>query len=168
MIEEIQGRALQLGDNMDTDQIFPSRYIEITDEREMAKHALEGIDPDLSEGLSEYNILVAGRNLGCGSSRENAPRSLHAAGIQILVAESFARIFFRNAINIGLPAISLPSTREIETGDRLKISLREGILINTTRGLRFVFRGFSGLVGDILNAGGLVEYYKQGKGVHRS
>jgi 3-isopropylmalate/(R)-2-methylmalate dehydratase small subunit len=164
MISEIRGKVLRLGDDIDTDQIYPARYIEITEEQQMAEHALEGIDAGLPRRLSEYSILVAGRNFGCGSSREHAARSLRAAGIKVLVAESFARIFFRNAINLGLPAIHLPSTRKIETGDTLTIRPTEGTLINETKGLRLAFREFSGLVIDILGAGGLVEYYKQRQG----
>jgi 3-isopropylmalate/(R)-2-methylmalate dehydratase small subunit len=160
MIREIRGRVLCLGDNVDTDQIYSSRYIELTDDAEMAKHALEGLDPDLPGKLSEYSILVAGRNLGCGSSREHAPRSLRAAGIRVLIAESFARIFYRNAINLGLPAIHLPSTKEISSGSSLIVRLVEGIVIDETNDTQHSFRGFNGLVRNILEAGGLVEYYR--------
>ena len=162
MIDEIRGKALRLGDDIDTDQIFPSRYIEITEDREMAQHALEGIDPELPTRLPEYSILVAGKNLGCGSSREHAPRSLRAAGIKVLVAESFARIFYRNAINLGLPAIHAESTAGIGTGDSLTVRLEEGTLTNETTNQQFSFRGLTGLVSEILNAGGLVEYYRRG------
>jgi 3-isopropylmalate/(R)-2-methylmalate dehydratase small subunit len=165
MISEIQGKVLRLGDDIDTDQIYPARYIEITEEQQMAEHALEGIDAGLPRRLSEYSILVAGRNFGCGSSREHAARSLRAAGIKVLIAESFARIFFRNAINLGLPVIHLPSTREIETGDTLAIHLVEGVVVNETKQVRLVFPGFSGPVADILSAGGLIEFHKRRKGV---
>jgi 3-isopropylmalate dehydratase small subunit len=160
MIPEIQGRVLRLGDNVDTDQIYPSRYIEITDEREMAQHALEGIDPKLPEKLSALGILVAGRNFGCGSSREHAPRSLRAAGIRVVIAESFARIFYRNAVNLGLPVIHIPSVRAITAGDRLLVRLAEGKLIDRTTKTEYSFEAFSGFVLNILEAGGLVSYYK--------
>lgn len=162
MIREIQGRALRLGNNVDTDQIFPSRYIEITDERGMAKHALEGIDSELPGKLSGYRVLVAGRNLGCGSSREHAARSLRAAGIQVLIAESFARIFYRNAVNLGLPAIHIQSTKGIKTGDNLIVQLMAGKLINETTTAQYSFAQFTGFVLDVLDAGGLVQYYKRG------
>jgi 3-isopropylmalate/(R)-2-methylmalate dehydratase small subunit len=161
MIREMRGKVLRIGDNIDTDQIYPARYIELTDEQEMAQHALEGVDSSLPGQLSEFSILVAGRNLGCGSSREHAPRSLRAAGIKALVAESFARIFFRNAVNLGLPAIHLSSTQEISTNDELTIRPGDGVLVNETRDLRLSFPEFSVQVMDILNAGGLVEYFRQ-------
>jgi len=160
MINEIRGRVLRLGDDVDTDQIYPARYIEITEERKMAEHTLEGVDLGLPAQLSEYSIVVAGRNLGCGSSREHAARGLRAAGIKALVAESFARIFFRNAINLGLPAIHLSSTEEIKTGDNLRIYLAKGSLINETTGLQFAFGEFSGLVLEVLAEGGLARYYR--------
>jgi len=164
MIEEIRGRVLRIGDDIDTDQIYPARYIELTEEREMARHALEGLDTELPAKLANYTILVAGKNLGCGSSREHAARSLLAAGIRALVAESFARIFFRNAINLGLPAIQLPSTVGINTGDLVAIRLMEGILINEKKEVQVAFRAFSQPIVHILKAGGLVGYYKKARG----
>lgn len=160
MLTEIRGKALRLGDNIDTDQIYPSRYIELTEDADMAKHALEGVHGNLPPTLTSYRILVAGRNFGCGSSREHAPRSLKAAGIKLIMAQSFGRIFYRNSINLGLPAIQLDSDIAIEEGDDLVVYPMEGRIRNLTQKTDHHCINFSGFVAQILKAGGLVNYFQ--------
>lgn len=156
---EIRGKAFVLGDNIDTDQIYPSRYLEEINSIEMAKHALAGISPDLASSLRSFGVVVAGRNFGCGSSREHATRCLKEAGINCILALSFARIFYRNAINIGLPVLCLPPTHKIVHGDTLVVLPFEGAVHDVTRGDEYPVSRISGLAGDILRAGGLVRFH---------
>jgi 3-isopropylmalate/(R)-2-methylmalate dehydratase small subunit len=156
---KITGRAWKYGDNVNTDYIIPGRYMELTDPKEMAKHAMEGIDPTFVAEVQKGDIVVAGRNFGCGSSREHAPLSLKYAGVGCVVAESYARIFYRNAVNIGLPALECPGvTKSVEQGDELELDLGAGTVTNLTRGSKLVFTPLPAFMLDVLNAGGLVPY----------
>ena len=156
---KITGRAWKYGDNVNTDYIIPGRYMELTDPKEMAKHAMEGIDTTFVAEVQKGDIVVAGRNFGCGSSREHAPLSLKYAGVGCVVAESYARIFYRNAVNIGLPALECPGvTKSVDQGDELELDLGAGTVTNLTRGSKLVFTPLPAFMLDVLNAGGLVPY----------
>jgi 3-isopropylmalate dehydratase, small subunit (EC 4.2.1.33) len=130
----IRGRVWKFKDDVDTDQIIPARYLVTTDPKELAKHVMEDADPTFPSKVKEGDILVAGKNFGCGSSREHAPLAIKGAGIAAVVAESFARIFFRNAINLGLLIIESPeAAREAEEGDILEIDINQGVIRNVTK-----------------------------------
>ncbi|MDM7924614.1 MAG: 3-isopropylmalate dehydratase small subunit [bacterium] len=155
MIQKIQGRVWKLGDQVDTDVIYPGRYLPILDPAEMARHALEGVDPGFPEKLQPGDILVAGSNFGCGSSREQAATCLKAAGVTCVVAKSFARIFFRNAINLGLPLVeSADAPDRLQSGDILSVDFEAGLL--RTGEARFRFPALPPMVMEILDAGGLI------------
>ncbi len=160
----IRGKAIKLGDDVNTDLVIAGRYkfrsISIED---MAKHIFEDLDPTLASKISPGDIIVAGKNFGCGSSREQAPRVMVAAGISAVVAKSFARIFFRNAINIGLPAITVEEKFVDSTadGDLLEINLERSSLKNQTRNIEVKFNPFPKMLLEILDAGGLVSYVKK-------
>jgi len=155
----LEGRVHRFGDDIDTDVIVPGRYLTLTDPAEIARHLFRGIDPEFVERLESGDILVAGRNFGCGSSREHAPLGLKAAGIACVVAESFARIFYRNAINVGLPiVICPPAARAARDGDRLRIDTDRGRI---TLGQRtWEVAPFPREVQELLQAGGLVPWVR--------
>lgn len=155
----IRGRAHVYGDHIDTDAIIPGKYTKTLDAASLAAHVLEDLDPEFARRVSPGDILVAGHNFGCGSSREQAPLALKTAGVGAVVARSFARIFFRNAINIGLPAIELPEAH-IEPGDEIEIDLTAGRVVNLTRGLTFRAPPLPPIMAAILAAGGLVAYLR--------
>jgi 3-isopropylmalate/(R)-2-methylmalate dehydratase small subunit len=155
----VSGKAILFGDNINTDVIIPSKYLTLLDPNELAKHAMESIDPDFPNKAKEGVIIVAGRNFGCGSSREQAPLALKYAGTRCIIAESFARIFFRNAINIGLPILESPGiSGEIDEGDMLKIILEEGKIIDETKGRVFSASRLPGFILEIIKDGGLIEH----------
>ncbi|MFW6128851.1 MAG: 3-isopropylmalate dehydratase small subunit [Candidatus Aminicenantaceae bacterium] len=156
-----KGKVWKYGDNVNTDVIFPGKYTySISEPEEMARHAMEDLDPDFAEKVQSGDVIVAGRNFGCGSSREQAATCLKFAGVQAVVAKSFARIFFRNAINQGLPVIvSEEASERICTGDEIEIDLSSG-KINSDKG-EFCFPPFPEKVMGILNAGGLIPYTKK-------
>lgn len=156
-----KGRVWKYGDNVNTDVIFPGKYTySILDPEEMARHALEDLDPDFAQKVKPGDVIVAGRNFGCGSSREQAATCLKYAGVQTVVAKSFARIFFRNAINQGLPVLqSEEAVDSIENGDEIEIDITLG-KVKTARG-DFSFPPFSESVMGILEAGGLIPYTKK-------
>jgi len=159
----IQGRVWKFGDNVDTDVILPFKYKARTiDPQELAQHVMEGIDPDFPKKVRPGDIIVAGRNFGCGSSREQAPLAIKAAGIVAVVAESFARIFFRNAINVGLPVLEVKGISEkTDSGDVLQIDLQQGIVRNLSKGLTFKAVPMPDMLMEILKEGGLVNYIKK-------
>ncbi len=159
MKKEIRGRAWRFGDNVDTDQIIPAQYLVTGDPRELAKHAFERVRPDFPQKVKEGDIIVAGENFGCGSSREHAPRALMGAGISCVIAESFARIFFRNSINIGLPLVE--SEVEAEDGDILEIDFGEGSIRNLDTEKRYRFPPLPQFLLNLINSGGLVGYVKR-------
>ncbi|MEM2994875.1 MAG: 3-isopropylmalate dehydratase small subunit [Candidatus Bathyarchaeia archaeon] len=159
---EVKGKAVIFGDNVNTDVIIPSKYLTLLDPDELAKHAMEGLDPTFPAKASEGVIIVAGKNFGCGSSREQAPIALKHAGVKCIVAQSFARIFYRNAINIGLPAIECPSILEkTSEGDQLRINLASGEITNITKNLKFQAFRLPDFILEIINAGGLIEHLKK-------
>ena len=161
-LEVIRGKAWKFGDNIDTDVILPGKYLVLTDPHEIAKHAMEGIIPGFSSKISKGDIIVAGKNFGCGSSREQAPLVLKHAGIAAVVAKSFARIFYRNAINIGLPVVeSKDAFDKISEGDVVEVDLQNGILKVEKTGEVLRFKPIPDFLMTILNDGGLVEHYKK-------
>lgn len=158
----LQGRVWKLGDNVDTDQLLPGRYLSLTDPTELATHCLEDVLPHFRTEVRAGDILVAGENLGCGSSREHAPIALKAAGVSCLIARSFARIFFRNCINLGLPALVLPEAVEVlQDGDQIRLDLEAGLLENLTRPYRCSLPPLPEFLQEILAAGGLVPYVRE-------
>ncbi len=158
----IKGKAHKYGDNVDTDAIIPARYLSLSEPEELGKHCMEGTDPGFVTLVEPGDIIVAGSNFGCGSSREHAPLAIKAAGISGVVARSFARIFFRNAINIGLPLLECSEAVDgIEAGDVLEIDLSSGEIRNITKGMIFVAEPYPDFMMGIINAGGLVEYTKR-------
>ncbi len=155
----IKGRAWKFGDDINTDEIIPARYLVTTDPKELAKHVMEDADPEFPKKVKPGDIIVAGKNFGCGSSREHAPLALKGAEIGAIIAESFARIFYRNAINLGLPIIESPeAAREIEEGDEVEIDLEKGIIRDLTKGKEYTFKPLPESLQKVFEAGGLMEY----------
>ncbi|HEX9234921.1 MAG TPA: 3-isopropylmalate dehydratase small subunit [Actinomycetota bacterium] len=155
----IEGRAHVYGDNVDTDVIIPARYLTSTDPEELARHCMEDIDADFVSRVRPGDVMVGGRNFGSGSSREHAPLAIKGAGISVIVAESFARIFFRNAINIGLPIVECPGVTDgAETGDGFIVDLEAGTVENLTKGMRFRATPLPPFMQEILDAGGLMPW----------
>lgn len=153
------GRAWVFGDNIDTDVIIPGRYLNTTDPQELAAHCMEGVDPEFPRKVRPGDIVVAGRNFGSGSSREHAPISLKAAGISCVIAQSFARIFFRNAINIGLPVLECPEAVEAtQPGDELEVRLDTGEILNRRAGTVFRAKPYPPFMLELIRAGGLIPY----------
>ncbi len=159
----IRGKAWNYGDDVNTDFILPGIYLELTDPEEMGRHAMEGIDPGFVGKVQPGDVVVGGRNFGLGSSREHAPIALKHSGVSAVIAEGFARIFYRNATNLGLPALECPNvSKEIKTGDTVEVDLVEGtIIVNGTKTLSFV--PVPEFMMRILAAGGLREYIKKNK-----
>jgi len=159
---EIKGKAIIFGDDINTDLIIPSKYLTALDLNDLAKHAMEGLDPKFYEKAREGVIIVAGKNFGCGSSREHAPISLKHAGVRCVIAKSFARIFFRNAINVGLPVVECPLILEkTDDGDELLVNLAEGEIVNLTKNLRLQASKLPNFILEIISAGGLVKYLRR-------
>jgi 3-isopropylmalate/(R)-2-methylmalate dehydratase small subunit len=158
----IEGRAWKLGDNVDTDQLLPGRYLSLTDPGELAAHCLEDVRPAFSKEVQPGDILIAGENMGCGSSREHAPIALKALGISCLVAHSFARIFFRNAINLGLPALTCPEAiNAIQDGDRVRVDLATGQILDLTNSFEASFSPLPAFLVEIVDAGGMTAYVRE-------
>lgn len=156
-MDEIKGKTWIFEDNIDTDVIIPGRYLRTFNPQDLADHVLEGERPEFTSNVEKGDIIVAGENFGCGSSREQAPVAIKTAGVDAIVAKSFARIFYRNAINIGLPVIV--SDIEANDGDVISIDLSEGKLINHTTNQETTFEPFKDFMLDILNDEGLVNHY---------
>ncbi len=154
---KFSGRAWKYGDNVDTDVIIPGKYLRSADFKVFAEHAMEGIDPAFRP--SSGDVIVAGKNFGCGSSREQAPLAIKYSGISCVVAKSFARIFFRNAINIGLPIVEADVLDAVQKGDIIEIDLDSGCV--TANGAMYSSTRLPGFLQDILNAGGLVAYRRR-------
>lgn len=155
----IEGRALKLGDDIDTDSILPGRYLTLSKPEDLGKHVMEGYDLHYKDKIQEGDVIVAGSNFGCGSSREHAPIALKAAGIKAVVAKSFARIFYRNATNIGLPLVEAPNgPDDIKEEDMLKIDLEKGTLTDTTQEKEYDFTKLPEFMFEIVENGGLIEY----------
>ena len=157
----LEGDAWRFGRNVDTDVIIPARYLDTTDIKEMASHCMEDLDPDFCTRVKEGDIIIAEENFGSGSSREHAPLAIKGCGVSCVIASSFARIFYRNAINIGLPILECPeAVKEIETGDRLRIDLEKGRVENLSSGSVFQAAPFPEFMREIISRGGLVQYVK--------
>ena len=157
----INGKSWKYGDNVNTDEIIPARYLNTTDEKELAAHCMEDIDKDFVKKTNEGDIIIAGENFGCGSSREHAPICIKALGISCVIAKSFARIFFRNCINIGLPIFeSEDAAAEISDGDNVQVDINKNIITNLTKNKDYSFTPFADEMKDIITAGGLMEYIK--------
>lgn len=155
------GKVHKYGDNVDTDVIIPARYLNTANMQELAKHCMEDIDADFAENVKEGDIMVAKANFGCGSSREHAPASIKASGISCVIAKSFARIFFRNAINIGLPIIECEEAAEkIENGDEVEIDFDSGLITNKTKNETYKGQSFPEFLINIINANGLLNSLK--------
>lgn len=157
----LTGKVWRYGDNVDTDVIIPARYLVTSEPRELAKHCMEDIDVSFAGKVATGDILVAGRNFGCGSSREHAPLAIKGCGVPCVIAESFARIFYRNAINIGLPMLEIGTqVKDIHAGDELEIDLAAGRIHNVTTGDTFQAEPLPEFIQNIVTAGGLIEYLK--------
>jgi len=158
----VTGTAHKFGDHVDTDVIIPARHLGTTDPAELAAHCMEDIDTDFIKRVQAGDVMVAGRNFGCGSSREHAPIAIQAAGVSVVIAETFARIFYRNALNIGLPIIeSAEAAAGIRAGDQVEVDLEGGTINNLTTGQTFTFAPLVGAAQDLIRAGGLVALTKQ-------
>ena len=156
------GRVWKYGDHVDTDVIIPARYLSTSEPAELAKHCMEDIDESFRIQVQAGDIMVAGRNFGCGSSREHAPVAIQACGISCVIAHSFARIFFRNAINIGLPMLEVgDKIKELRQGDQLKLHLEEGRIENLTTGVVIEAAPLPAFVAEIAQAGGLIAYVRE-------
>lgn len=156
---QYRGRTWKFGDDVDTDAIIPARFLNTSDPRALAAHVMEDADPDFPSKVRPGDILVAGKNFGCGSSREHAPIAIKAAGISCVVADSFARIFYRNAINIGLPIFESPqAAAAITTGDEIEVDAARGLIVNRTRGETYSATPFPEFMQEIINRGGLMPY----------
>lgn len=154
-----QGTVWKYGDNVDTDVIIPARYLNSSDPAELAMHCMEDIDKDFVKKVKKGDLLVANKNFGCGSSREHAPIAIKAAGISCVIAETFARIFYRNAINIGLPIIECPeAAQNIQDGDQVEVDFDSGMIYNRTRGTQYQGQAFPEFMQKIIKAEGLVNY----------
>lgn len=158
----IKGQTFVFGKNVDTDQIYPGRFVELTDVEDVAKHAMEGADPNLVNEFKDGDIIVAGSNFGCGSSREHAAITLKAIGVGAIIADSFGRIFFRNAINLGIPVIACPGITDIvKNGDIISVSIVSGAVSNETTGEGIKAQPLSDYVMNILASGGIKPMIKK-------
>lgn len=154
-----QGKAFVYGNNVDTDVIIPARYLNNSDPAALASHCMEDIDATFVEEVAQGDVIVAGKNFGCGSSREHAPLAIKVAGVSCVIAETFARIFYRNAINIGLPILECSeAVKEIRKGDRLEVDFSAGTITNKTQGKTYETQPFPAFIQDIIEADGLVGW----------
>ena len=157
-----EGTVFKYGDNVDTDVIIPARYLNSSDPAELATHCMEDIDKDFIHKVKKGDIIVAEKNFGCGSSREHAPLAIKAAGVSCVIAETFARIFYRNAINIGLPTLDrVLASKGIEAGDQVEVDFDSGIITNKTKGTQFKGQAFPEFMQKIIKAEGLINYINQ-------
>lgn len=158
-MKNAKGRVFKYGDNIDTDVIIPARYLNSSDPAELATHCMEDIDKEFIKKVQKGDIIVAEKNFGCGSSREHAPIAIKAAGVSCVIAETFARIFYRNAINIGLPIIECPkAAAEIEDGDEVEVNFDTGVITDLTKGTSYQGQAFPEFMQWIIDAEGLVNY----------
>jgi len=161
---KIEGKVWKFGDDIDTDLIIPARFLNVSDGAELAKSCFADLRPDFAKSVSSGDIIVAGRNFGCGSSREHAPLAIKEAGIALIIAESFARIFYRNAFNIGLPLIeSQDAAKELSDGDEACVELSTGIIERVRDVKRFEGNAIPLFMAELIGAGGLVEYTRKKK-----
>lgn len=159
-----EGQVFKFQDNVDTDVIIPARYLNSSDPDVLARHCMEDIDPEFVHKISKGDLIVAGKNFGCGSSREHAPMAIKAAGVSCVIAETFARIFYRNAINIGLPIVECPqAAQKIQSGDLVEVDFQRGIIYDRTTGENFQGQSFPEFMQKIIEAGGLIHYINREK-----
>ncbi len=155
---DIKGKVFRYGDDVDTDVIIPARYLNDSSEKALASHCMEDLDPDFVKQVRAGDIIVAGDNFGCGSSREHAPLAIKASGVSLVIANSFARIFYRNSINIGLPILECPAAvKGIKAGDEVSADLSKGEIINETTGEKFSAEPFPPFIQNIIDKGGLLK-----------
>ena len=156
---KVQGRVFKYGNDVDTDVIIPARYLNTTSEAELASHCMEDIDSDFVKNVKAGDIIVAGDNFGCGSSREHAPIAIKASGVSLVIANSFARIFYRNSINIGLPILECPeAVAAISAGQTISCELATGVITNETTGAKFQAEAFPPFIQEIIADGGLLKH----------
>jgi len=160
-MNKIEGKVWNFGANIDTDVIIAARYLNSSDPEHLAKYVMEDADPEFPNKLQRGDIIVAGENFGCGSSREHAPIALKAAGVAAIVAPSFARIFYRNAFNMGLPIFELPESIEIKEGERISINLDNGVITNETTKKDYEFTSIPPFMQELIACGGLINYAKK-------
>ncbi len=159
---KLTGKVWKYGDNIDTDAIIPARYLNMSTAEELAQHCMEDVDTTFANGVQEGDIIVGGQNFGCGSSREHAPLAIKGSGVSCVIANSFARIFYRNAINIGLPILACPdAVQDIEIGDQLSVNLVAGLITNTRSGNVYQTSPFPSFIMEIIQAGGLVPFTRE-------
>ena len=156
----LKGKAWVYGDNVDTDVIIPARYLVTSDERSLAAHCMEDIDASYAGGVLKGDMIVAGNNFGCGSSREHAPIAIKGSGASCVIAKSFARIFYRNAINIGLPILECTETGRITKDDIIEVDLAKGTITNRTKGETYNAKPFPDFLQNLIGLGGLVPYVR--------
>lgn len=158
----ISAKVIKYGDNVDTDVIIPARHLNTSDHKELASHCMEDLDKEFPDKIKWAKVMIAGKNFGCGSSREHAPIAIKASGIECVIAETFARIFYRNSINIGLPIIECAeAAKDIEEGNEVTIDLKNGIITNVTKGKTYTAEAFPEFMEKIIEAEGLINYLKQ-------
>lgn len=156
------GRVFKYGDNVDTDVIIPARYLNSSDPAELATHCMEDIDKEFVNQVQKGDIIVAEKNFGCGSSREHAPIAIKAAGVSCVIAETFARIFYRNAINIGLPIVECPeAAKAIEAGDEVEVNFDTGVITDLTKNTTYQGQAFPAFMQKIIASEGLINYINQ-------
>jgi len=161
----LKGKAVKYGDNVDTDVIIPARYLNTTNKAELASHCMEDIDKDFHKKISKGDFIAAGKNFGCGSSREHAPIAIKESGIALVIAESFARIFYRNSINIGLPIVeNKDAAKEIQNGDEIEADFDNGVLKNISQNKTYQIPPLDKDIQAIINAGGLLELIQKNGG----
>lgn len=159
---KLRGKVWRFGNDIDTDLIIPARHLNTSDPKELAQHCMEDADPTFINKVAQGDLIVAGKNFGCGSSREHAPITIKAAGVSCVIAASFARIFFRNAINIGLPILeSAEASQNIAEGDRVEVDLDTGKITNLTKNETYQAVAFPPFMQELINTGGLIEYVKK-------
>jgi len=157
----LKGKVLKYKDNVDTDVIIPARYLNTSDPKELAAHCMEDIDKEFVKRVNSGDVMVAGKNFGCGSSREHAPIAIKESGISCIIAETFARIFYRNSINIGLPILECPqAAKEIEDGDEVSVNIKSGEIVNLTSGKKYQAQPFPPFMMELMEVGGLINYVK--------
>lgn len=154
----LEGKVWKYSDNVDTDIIIPGRYLNTSNPEELKSHCMEEIDPEFSHNVKSGDMIVAGKNFGCGSSREHAPMAIKASGVSCIIARSFARIFYRNAINIGLPILEIDEAEQIKQGDVLKVDLARALIVNTSSGIQYQAILMPLFLQDVFRYGGLINY----------
>jgi len=160
---KFKGKVWKFNDDVNTDEIIPARFLNTQDPNELGAHCMEDIDKDFSKKVSKGDIIVAGKNFGCGSSREHAQISIKASGVSCVIAESFARIFYRNAINVGLPILEVKNTRDLQEGDYLEVDLDKGIVMDLSENKLYEAKALPKFIQEIIKSGGLLKWIKRRK-----